>query len=206
MTKKSVSLTHFSSEEIAGAYKQFNNLYDESVETPLEYLERKRKRDMNNIIHLIIENELDSTKRKIFSSVFFGGEKISDVACQLGICLSNAYKHYDKALKIIEKNLKYVILYQNCCRHEKLTPLEQMKLRKAKALNASCRPAISMRIYRLMQKENVSKEDLCRCLDFEEKHFDGIFCGDIQPTAEEIVLLSDFFGVSSDYILKGDLS
>lgn len=206
MAKKPLSLTRFSSEEIIGAYKQFDNLYDDGIEAPREYLERKRSRDMQKIIRSIVENELDSTKREIFCRVFFDGEKINTVADELGICQSNAYKHYDKALKVIEQNLKYVLLYQNCCRLDRLTPLEKMKTDAFQTLKTMSVSAIAMRLFRLMQKENVEKKSLCRFLGFDEGHFDRIFCGALQPNAEEIVLLSGFFGVSADYILKGDLT
>lgn len=206
MTKKPVNLTHYSSEELLAAAGQFDTLYDKNIEAPSDYMERKRNRDMLKIVFCVIENELDEIKREIFMKVFFDGEKISDIAEETGLCPSTVYKHYEKALKIIQSSLKYLRLYQNACRKERMMPLESMKKGAFVALKNVSSPAIVMRLSRLMEKENVEKEKLRTSLGFEKNHFNKIFLGSVQPNAEEIVMFAGFFGVSTDYILKGDLS
>ena len=206
MTKKPVSLTHFSSEELLTAAGQFNTLYDKEIETPVEYIRRKRERDMRKVINFIVENELDETKREIFTKVFFEGEKISDIAEELGMTSSGVYKHYDRALKIIGDSLKYVNFYQNVCTYDRLKPLESMKNDALSALKEFSYPAVIMRLIRLMEKDNINGEKLCNSLGFDEKRFEKIFGGKIHPCTDEIVLFAGFFGVSTDYILKGELS
>ncbi len=206
MTKKPVSLTHFSSEELLTAAGQFNTLYDKEIETPVEYIHRKRERDMRKVINFIVENELDETKREIFTKVFFEGEKISDIAEQLGMTSSGVYKHYDRALKIIGDSLKYVNFYQNVCTYDRLKPLESMKNDALSSLKDFSYPAVIMRLIRLMEKDNINGEKLCNSLGFDEKRFEKIFGGKIHPCTDEIVLFAGFFGVSTDYILKGELS
>ncbi len=204
MTKKPQYSTQFLSEEMLLAKDEFDFLYDEKIELPREYLERKRKRDMRKLVLHIVENELDEAKRDIFIRVFSDGEKIQDVALSMGISQSAVYKNYDKALKTIEQCLKYVVYYQNCCRNDKLMPLEVMK----KYADASRRKAdlssISMRLSRLMQKNSISVKQLCLCTGINKKHFEQVFQGVSHLTDEEIALLSGFFGVTTDYILKGD--
>ncbi len=206
MTKKPVNLTHYSSEELLAASGQFDTLYDASIETPHEYMRRKRNRDMRKIISCVMENELDEIKRNIFTKVFFCEEKFSDIAEETGLSLSAVYKHYDKALSVIEKSLKYVMLYQNACKKDRMMPLERMKDQAFSSVKKVSYPAIIMRLSRLMEKENVEEESLCTSLGFESEHFNRIFRGKDKPNAEEIVLIAGFFGVSTDYILKGDLS
>lgn len=206
MTKKPVSLTHFSSEELLTAAGQFNTLYDRDIETPADYIRRKRERDMRKVIGFVVENELDETKRRIFTGVFFRGERIADVAEKLGISPSGAYKHYEKSLKIIRDSLKYVNFYQNVSKDDRMKPLESMRDNAQSALKTLSYPALSMRLKRLMDKENVRAEILCSSLGLDEERFEKIFCGKLHPFADEIVMLAGFFGVSTDYILKGDLS
>lgn len=206
MTKKPVSLTQFSSEELLTAAGQFNTLYDNEIETPVEYIQRKRERDMRRVIAFIVENELDEIKREIFTKAFLGGEKISDIAEQLGMTSSGAYKHYERALKIIGDSLKYVNFYQNVCRYDRMKPLESMKNQARSALRGFSYPAVIMRLSRLMKKDNINGEKLCKALGFDEKRFKNFFDGKIHPCTDEIVLLAGFFGVSTDYILKGELS
>ncbi len=204
MTKKPCNPTQFLSGEMLSAKDEFNTLYDKNIEMPREYLERKRSRDMRTLILYVVENELDEARKVIFKRVFLEGEKINDVAQEMGICPSNVYKHYYKALKKIEQNLKYVVFYQNCCRNDKLKPLEVMKEYASSSLRMASSPAISMRLFRLMQKNNVNTQKLCECIGMREKRFRAIFQGEEQLTADEIALLSGFFGVTTDYILKGE--
>ncbi len=206
MTKKPVSLSHFSSEELLTAAGQFNTLYDKEIETPAEYIHRKRERDMRKVIAFVMENELDKTKHEIFTKVFFGGEKISDIAEKMGITPSGVYKHYENAFRIIGESLKYVNFYQNVSKHDRMKTLESMKNNALSAFKELSYPAVTMRLSRLMERENIRTEMLCRSLGFDKKHLEEIFCGKIHPCTDEIVLLAGFFGVSTDYILKGDLS
>lgn len=87
-----------------------------------------------------------------------------------------------------------------------MKPLESMKNNAFSALKELSFSAVIMRIARLMERDNISVEKLCRSLGFNEKRFEEILGGKIHPCADEIVLLAGFFGVSTDYILKGDLS
>ena len=185
---------------------QFNTLYDEAIETPTEYIQRKRERDMRKVIAFVVENELDEIKRKIFMKVFFDGERISHIAREFDMTTSGVYKHYENALRIIGESLKYVNFYQNVSRNDRMKPLESMKNNARSALRELSYPAVIMRLSRLMEKENIRGEKLCLSLGLDKKRFDEIFCGQIKPCADEIVMLAGFFGVSTDYILKGDLS
>lgn len=206
MAKKPVKLTPFSSEELLTAAGQFNTLYDKEIETPVEYILRKRERDMRKVINFIVENELDETKRDIFTKVFFEGEKISDIAEKKEMTSSGVYKHYERALKIIGDCLKYVNFYQNTCMYDRMKSLESMKNNAFSSLKGFSYPAVIMRLIRLMKRDNVNGAKLCKSLSFDEKRFEKIFDGKIHPCTDEIVLFAGFFGVSTDYILKGDLS
>ncbi len=206
LTKKLVNLTHYSSEEILAAAGQFDTLYEGSIEAPSQYLERKRNRDMQKLVGFVVQNELEGIRREIFMKAYFFGEKFSDIAEETGINARNVYKHYEKALKTIREALKYVRFYQSGCNKERMKPLETMRNDAYIAVKNPFAPAMIMRLSRLMEKENVAEESLCRCLDLDKEHFEKIFCGRALPDAEEIVKFAGFFGVSTDYILKGDLS
>jgi len=206
LAKKSEKLTHFSTEELLSAHRQFDTLYDENIESPREYLERKRNRDMHKLILCIMENELDTVKSDIFARVFFYGEKFSDVAEKTGLSQASVYKHYDKAVKKIGKALKYVMLYQDVCTRDIMMPLQRMRDSAFLASGRVYPHAFALRLSRLMEKENVGKDKLCETLVLDRNRFGKIFCGKLEPVAGEIVLLSGFFGVSTDYILKGDLT
>ena len=206
MTKTPLTSTRFSSEEILQARREFDFFYDKTIEDPREYLERKRKRDMHKLVCFVIENELTKGRREVFKRVFFDGEKIGAVAESMGICLSNAYRYYSDAVKEIRDKLKYVVLYQNACEKDKMMPLEVMINRGAVSRKNFSLPAVSMRVLRLMDKENIETETLCSLMGLDRSRFEEVLKGKEQLDAEEITALSGFFGVTADYILKGDFA
>lgn len=206
MAKKPEKSIRFSAEELQASKRQFDTLYDENIETPSEYMERKRNRDMHNLIVKIMDNELDRVKRDIFERVFFYGEKFSDIALSSGVSQSTVYKHYDKALKTIGSCLKYVLLYQNVCTRDIMMPLQKMRDNAFLASGRVYPHAFALRLSRLMEKENISPEKLCKALMLDEIRFRKISHGTTEPVAGEIVLISGFFDVSADYILKGDMT
>lgn len=206
MAKKPEKSIHFSTEELLASRRQFDTLYDENIESSAEYMQRKRNRDMHNLIMKIMDDELDLMKRDIFERVFFYGEKFADIASDAGISQSAVYKQYDKALKTIGRALKYVMLYQDVCTKNIMTPLQKMRDEAFLASRRVYPHAFAMRLSRLMEKENVGTDKLCKTLMLDEMRFGKIFRGKLEPVAGEIVLISGFFGVSTDYILKGDLT
>ncbi len=206
MTKRPEKSSHFSIEEQLIAQRQFDALFDEHIESPGEYMERKRSRDMQRLVRLVVENELDSRRVDVFSRAFFYGEKISDIAENMGISLSAAYKYYDSAVRTISDSLKYVLIYQNITVQDVMMPLQKMRDSAFIASNGAYSNAFPLRLSRLMERENVSKDKLCSSLDLNRNRFGKIFVGKLEPVAGEIVLISGFFGVSTDYILKGDKS
>ena len=193
-------------EEIGAFRKQFDTLYDENIESPYEYMKRKRNRDMRTLIVRVVEDELDGVRRDVFERVFFCGEKIADIALSSGISLSAVYKHYDKALKTVGSCLKYVLLYQNVCTKDVMMPLQKMRDGAFAASKRVYPHAFALRLSRLMERENISPEKLCKALMLDEIRFGKISRGKTEPLAGEIVLISGFFGVSADYILKGDVT
>lgn len=206
MTKRPEKLIHFSTAEQMAAHKQLDTLYDECIESPDEYMERKRNRDMQKLVRLVMKNELEGRKGDVFSRVFFYGEKFSDIAEEMNISLSAVYKYYDSAVRIISDSLKYVLLYQDIAEQDIMMPLQRMRdsafLSSGRAYNC----AFPMRLSRLMERENIDKDKLCSSLMLDRNRFGKIFVGKLEPVAGEIVLISGFFGVSTDYILKGDMS
>jgi transcriptional regulator with XRE-family HTH domain len=68
--------------------------------------------------------------------------------------------------------------------------------------------AVGNRIYQLRTARDMSQRDLAQALGSRSKHCNEIVSrwerGSASPSAETLVKLSDFFGVSVDWILKGE--
>ena len=150
MTKKAEELTHFYSDGILGGQGICYDFPDDSIENEDDYIERRRERAMYDTLRKIIENELDDTKRDVFVSMFFRGEKPTEIAKRLSVSLSMVYKHYHYAFNTIEKNLKYVFYYCTGC-SDKLIPLGDMQKRARKSAESVYTSAIPLRLRRLMR-------------------------------------------------------
>ncbi len=205
LTKKAENLTHFTSDDVLARQAVVFDFSEDSIENESEYIERRRERAMFGTVREIIENELDEIKRDIFVSMFFNGEKPTDVAKRLSMAVSTVYKHYRCALSTLEKSLKYVIYYCKAC-HDKLIPLGDMQKRARQSSESVYITALPMRLKRLMQRDNVSVDSMCGFSGVQKVRLEKILGGKITANADEIVLFSGFFGVSADYILKGDLT
>ena len=62
---------------------------------------------------------------------------------------------------------------------------------------------ISKRIYELRKKKQVSQEDLANNLNVSRQAVSKWESNQTLPDLEKVVLMSEFFGVSTDYILTG---
>ncbi len=205
MTKKAEKLMQSAFEERLLKQMSFDDLQEEDIENEREFFERKRERAMLNTVKAVIEKELDGVRKDIFVSMFFDSEKPADISIRLGIAPSTVYKHYHKALEILEENLKYVLFYCKGC-NDKLTKLGDMQKRARDSAESVYISAIPMRLRRLMEKQNVSLESMCMSGAFQKPRLENILLGKLTANADEIVLFCGFFGVSADYILKGDLT
>ena len=65
--------------------------------------------------------------------------------------------------------------------------------------------AVGNRIYQLRTARDMSQRDLAQALGSNSNEFVSRWeRGSASPSAETLVKLSDFFGVSVDWILKGE--
>ena len=62
-------------------------------------------------------------------------------------------------------------------------------------------PFFSQRIYELRKQRGLSQKELGEAVGLSHKAISTIESGSRSTTVEKLVLLADFFGVSTDYLL-----
>ena len=62
-------------------------------------------------------------------------------------------------------------------------------------------PFFSQRIYELRKQRGLSQKELGEAVGLSHKAISTIVSGSRSTTIEKLVLLADFFGVSTDYLL-----
>ena len=62
-------------------------------------------------------------------------------------------------------------------------------------------PGFSARIKELRKEQKLKQKDLAGILECSESHYQKIEYGQINLPATDMILLADYFGVSTDYLL-----
>jgi len=172
-------------------------------ETPAEYAWRKREVNMANLLELAIENELTVTEREVVKLYWYDSETVSSIANKKGINPSAVGRTLSRAKEKLENVLKYAVLYQNDINNEEVIPVILGRARViATAKRADCHTT-GERISALRHAQNLSKDMLAPVLGISTRRLENIE-NNFLPDANEILSLSVFFGVTTDFILKGE--
>ncbi|MBQ3044640.1 MAG: helix-turn-helix domain-containing protein [Clostridia bacterium] len=172
-------------------------------ESPAEYAWRKRDVDMAILLEKAIENELTETEREAVRRHWFDFESVTAIAQGKGINPSAVKRTLERAQDKLEKVLRYAVFYQNEQKNENIVPLVLGRARVIAAARNAKGGSSGDRITRLRQSQNLTKEILAPALDMSVKRL-GELENDAVPDGDELAVMSEFFGVTADFILKGE--
>lgn len=172
-------------------------------ETPAEYAWRKREVDMANLLELAIENELTQTEREVVKLYWYDSETVTSIANKKGINPSAVGRTLSRAKEKLENVLKYAVLYQNDMNNEEVIPVILGRARVIAAAKRTVYRTPGERILGLRQAQNLARESLASALGISSKRLENIE-NNVTPDADELLSLSVFFDVTTDYILKGE--
>lgn len=174
-----------------------------ACETPAEYAWRKREVDMSLLLERAIRKELTDAERSAVMLHWFNGESLTEISAEKGITPSAVKKTLDRAHEKLEKALSYVVCYQQNLLTESIIPLAVGRARViAAARNFPCKRA-GDRIAHLRQSQCLTVDALCAATGIGSSRLIKIEKG-AEPENSELVALSEFFDVTTDYILKGE--
>lgn len=174
-----------------------------ACEAPAEYAWRKRSVDLAILLEGAIENELTSLERKTIKDYWFNSRTLTQIAAKSGVSPSTVKTTLDRAQNKLKRVLGYAVRYQNDIADESIIPLALGRARVIAAARNSKGGTPSQRIMRLRQSQNLSREALSRATSIPPARLERIENAKASPDSEEIIALSEFFAVSSDFILKG---
>lgn len=172
-------------------------------ETPAEYAWRKREVDMSKLLELAIENELTDTEREVVKLYWYDSETASSIAKKKGINPSAVVRTLARANEKIENVLKYAVIYQNDINNEAVIPVVLGRARVIATAKRSLGHTAGERISKLRKAQNLTKDVLASALGISTKRLDNIE-NNVTPDVNEVLSLSVFFNVTTDYILKGE--
>lgn len=190
-------------EEIKAAQLACCGRHCSACEAPAEYAWRKREVDMALLLEKAIQTELTETERSAVIMHWFDGESITRIS-QKNEVSPAAVKHtLDRAKEKLERVLSYAVCYQQNVMKESIIPLAVGRARVIAAARNSTGGKAGDRIARLRQSQCLTAEALGVATGISSLRLIKIERG-AEPENSELLALSEFFDVSTDFILKGE--
>lgn len=172
-------------------------------EAPAEYAWRKRSVDLAILLEGAIENELTPLERETIKEYWYNAKTLTVIAAEKGISPSTVSANLERARGKLKRVLSYAVRYQHDVSTESIIPLALGRARVIAAARNATGGTPALRIMRLRQSQNLSREALSKATAIPPSRLERIENAKASPDSEEIIALSEFFAVSSDFILKG---
>lgn len=174
-----------------------------ACETPAAYAWRKRDTDLSLLLEKAVENELSDTERKVIEEYFYNSKKLVSIASERGVSPSAVGKTLERAIGKLRDALKYVIMYQHGVENESIVPAS---VGRALAISRASRyksEYFEERLLALRMKSGLSRKAVEKSVGILSSRLRCIELGESDIRAGELIMLSEFYGVSTDYLLKG---
>lgn len=190
-------------EEIKAAQLACCGRHCSACEAPAEYAWRKREVDMALLLERAIRKELTEAERSAVVLHWFDGESITQISQKKGISPAAVKRTLTRAQQKLERVLSYAVCYQQNIISESIVPVVIGRARVIAAARNATGGKTGDRIARLRQSQCLTPEALGLATDIKPSRLIKIEHG-AQPDSREVVALSGFFSVSTDFILKGE--
>ena len=202
--KSEVTILKFpSAEEIKAAQLACCGRCCTQCESPAAYAWRKREVDMAFLLEKAIRSELTETERVTVIDHWFNYETVTQIAEKREINASAVNRTLARAKDKLERVLKYAVCYQQNISKESIIPIALGRARVIAAARNAVGGNSGDRIIRLRQSQNLTQEILASALCLSVDRLSKLENG-AEPSGSEVTALSEFFDVTSDFILKGE--
>ena len=192
----------FSQADYENAQLAFSLWQGTQQETIDEYMMRKRKIELHNLVRLVIENELTDTDKAIVQLHWFKQKNINEVAQHIGLDRSNVSRRLDKINDIIYDKLKYALQYRYGKDYSASARLI-IKNKDALCIVSDAEDTVAQRIKNLRLRQGMTLKDTQDMTGIRESRLQDIEKGKCQATVEDIRLIATAFKTSGDYIIFG---
>ena len=198
-------LSYPSREEIRAAQLACCGRCCNACEAPAAYAWRKREVDMSFLLEKAIQKELTEAERGVISEFWFEEKTLTEIARKRNIAASSVKGTLGRAQAKLERVLSYAVRYQQGVADESITPLVLGRARVIAAARKNSGNSVGERLQRLRLAENLSIAAVSTASDIPEKRLVKLEGGAVIQ-ADELLALSSLFGVTADFILKGEFN
>lgn len=191
-------------EEIIAAQKLCCGRCCTACEVPAEYAWRKRDVDMSVLLEQAIENELSETEKNTVRDHWYESMSVAEISSKRGISTSAVSVTLKRAQDKLYRVLGYAVKYQRGITDETAVPIFIGRARVVASARNSSGESLAQRIQNLRLSQNLSRKALSKGSLVSAGRIAAIESGKADPDIRELVALCDFFGVTADYIVKGE--
>lgn len=166
-----------------------------------EWLIRQRKEELYALVRRVIRNEFSKEDKLLIDLKWYQGMSADEISKKTGISRAGVYRRIDKINDVLYEKLKYAMEYRFGIKER--TPvvavLSDMKSRREGETAVS----VAVRLRSLRAGQHISVAELCRYTGISEARLSSLekYAGDL--TSRELIRLSSFYKVSTDFILFG---
>ncbi len=190
-------------EEIKTAQLACCGRHCNACEAPAEYAWRKREVDMALLLEKAIEKELTDSERSVVRLHWFDGKSVNDISQINGISPVAVRKTLKRSQEKLERVLSYAVCYQQNVISESVIPVVVGRAKVISAARNATGGSVGDRVLRLRQSQCLTLDALSVATGIKPSRILKIEEGAL-PDGDELVSLSGFFSVSTDFILKGE--
>lgn len=192
-------------EEMRAAQLACCGRFCNACETPAEYAWRKRDVDMSLLLEKAIEDELTETEKEILKEYWYDSDSLKAIAERRNIKSPSVKATLNRAEKKIERVLRYVIFYQQGILSESVVSAVASRAKVIASARNSSAKNVSERTKNLRVSQALTLKKLQEATGIPQNRLVEIEKGVVSDISD-LVILSEFFGVTTDYILKGEIN
>ncbi len=191
-------------EEILAAQKLCCGRCCTACEVPAEYAWRKRDVDMSVLLEQAIENELSETEKNTVRDRWYESMSVAEISSKRGISTSAVSVTLKRARDKLYRVLGYAVKYQRGITDETAVPIFIGRARVIASARNFSGKSLAQRVHSLRLSQNLSRKALSKGSMVSASRIAAIESGKADPDIRELAALCDFFGVTADYIIKGE--
>lgn len=193
-----------SKEEIKAAQLACCGRCCDACETPAEYAWRKRGVDMAVLLEKAIETELSENERITIRERWYESMSVGEIAAKQKISSAAVSVTLKRAQEKLHRALRYAVGYQLQSAKETTVSLVLANARVVAAARNSVGDSAGERMRNLRLRDNISHESLSKVTGIPLRRLNAFENGKSEPCLQELLALSEAFGVTTDYLLKGE--
>ncbi len=194
--------TSFDRIDLETAQAQYDNWAAKKCETLDEFMMRKRRIELNNLVKKVIEAELSKTEKEIVKLHWYNEKSLMETAEILGLSKSTVSKKLARINETVYEKLKYAIEYRFGKNY--LAQSEVIIKNKDPFINSIKPNGTAKRIRHLRISQAMTLNDVSEMTGIGVKRLERIESAENDATSTDLAKIASAFRTSIDYIVFGE--